>query len=619
MTRIRSLFVGLPLLLLPTAAWALDCEKISSGTAPISSHYVQKVLDRADGGLEYAREALENEDFFPFYLPAWARSIGGTMAKVIDSRQRLTGRVEDLNSTTACLRFDEILIECKMDETRRALDEQLERGSFYAIMQLQSLMTFLQERLAVLSTGSVDGSYADTSWEQKRLFDREEPEPLKEPLCPFHSDYTPARMTGYGCDVSVLQSIVSAAGDGALPFAEAEMQGLQKIQEEIDSFRGIIPLLQAATSGNTNQGERHYLMAIATDSSGTLFGRTGAEAEQFANASFPPSIVELTEEGFSPTLSPQAAAAIGQIDWDDAAALFDIAFSEANRNKGFPVLVAVVHSTNGSVNLTMSWLNPTSSSSDGTGHLTIFGCTEEIGACSGDDLLACGSDEFCAAKDKGFCVKNTSKPTIPKRSIRGPFSYPTDHLSLLTDFVQKRIDDGFSRTYPNDWIRTSDIAQTETGALADRERDSRLLGAGRAVTRLYFQSISGLQGRREGAVFAEATDSQLEIADSLSDMRASIGELSRLASQKQGVRSFVGELAYFLRRTCAFRPCQKSLEQVIRISLQDECFPYTNGQFLKDTEENPRWKKCALAACIQVDDTDGEPLDLPDSCDEILP
>lgn len=512
MTRIRSLLVGLPLLLLPTAAWALDCESISSGTSPISSHYVQKVIERADKGLEYSREALENEDFFPFYLPAWARSIGGTMAKVIDSRQRLTERVEDLNSTTACLRFDEILIECKMDETRRALDEQLERGSFYAIMQLQSLMTFLQERLSALSTGAVDGSYEDVSWERQRLFDREEPEPLEEPLCPFHSDYTPARMTGYGCDVSVLQSIVSAAGDGALGFAEAEMQGLQKIEDQIDSFREIIPLLQEAT------GE----------------GSGGGSFEK-----------------------PE--------------------------------------------------------------HQTVFGCTEEIGACSGDDLVACSSDEFCASKDKGFCVKNTSKPTIPKRSIRGPFSYPTDHLNLLTEFVQKRIDDGFSRSFPNEWIRTADIPATESGALAERERESPIIGAGRAVTRVFFQSISGLQGRREGAVFAEATDSQLEIADSLSDMRASIGELSRLASRPAGVRSFVVEFAYFLRRTCAFRPCQKSLEQVIRIALQDDCFPYTNGQFLKDTADNPRWKKCAMAACVQVDDEEGNPIQLPGSCDEILP
>lgn len=512
MIRLRPLLVGLPLLLLPSAAWALDCESISSGTSPISSHYVQKVLDRADEGLAYAEEALENEDFFPFYLPAWARSIGGTMAKVIDSRQRLTARAEDLNSATACLRFDEILIECKMDETRRALDEQLERGSFYAIMQLQSLMTFLQERLSALSSGAVDGSYEDVSWERQRLFDREEPEPLEEPLCPFHSDYTPARMTGYGCDVSVLQSIISAAGDGSLAFAEAEMEGLQKIEEQIDAFREIIPLLQEATGDGSGGGQ----------------------------------------------------------------------FEKPE-------------------------------------HQTVFGCAEEIGFCSYDDGLACSSDEFCASRDQGFCVKNTSQPTLPKRSIRGPFSYPADHLNLLTNFVQKRIDDGFSRSFPNEWMRAADIPAGDQEALDERERDSALIGAGRALTRVYFQSISGLQGRREGAVFAEATDSQLEIADSLSDMRASIGELSRLASQKRGVRSFVVELAYFLRRTCAFRPCQKSLEQVIRIALQDDCFPYTNGQFLKDTEEDPRWKKCALAACIQVDDTDGQPLDLPDSCDDILP
>jgi len=510
MLRLRLLLAGLPLLLLPTLASAVDCAALSESTEPISDHYVQKVLDRADKGIAYANKSLTNDDFFPYYLPGWARQIAGTMAHVIDSRQRLTERTADLNSATACLRFDQILLECKLDDVRKALDANLERGSFFAIMQLQSLSIFLQERLAILSAGAGDGSYADVDWESQRLFDKEEPEPLEEPLCPFHSDYTPPRMTGYGCDVSVLETI-SSAGGSDMSFVTAEMEGLQKIQEEIDSFREILPLLQSATST-----EGAYVVSTQAD------------------------------------------------------------------------------------------------------HRTIIGCQEETGRCSDDGKFICGSDEFCAAKGAGRCLRDTTSPTIPKRSIRGPFSFPAAHLQLLTDFVGKRIDDGFSRTFQTDRARTEDLP-AEDEELKNREDDIMSLISGRAGTRVSFRSISGLQGRREGTIFAESTDSQLEIAESLSDMRASIGELSRLASQKTGVRAFVVDLAYFLRRTCAFRPCQRSLEQVIRISLQDECFPYTNGQFLGDSEGNPRWKQCAMAACIQVDDEEGNPIELPESCDEILP
>lgn len=510
----HALFAGLPLLLLPSLASALDCSALSSGVSPISQHYVQKVLDRADAGIAYADQSLVNDDFFPFYLPGWARQIAGTMGQVIDSRQRLTERNADLTEATACLRFDQILVECKMDEVRKALDAKLEAGSFFAIMQLQSLMVFLQERLAALSAGAADGSYADVDWTEQRLFDEKKPAALEEPLCPFHSDYTPPRMTGYGCDVSVLQTIVSSAGDGALSFAEAEMQGLNKLQEEIDAFRRIIPLLQSATSGGESPGYP---------------GGPATRAE----------------------------------------------------------------------------------------HRTLIGCQEETGFCGGGSL-ACGSDEFCASKGLGTCVRDTTSPTIPKRSLRGPFSYPTDHLTLLKEFVAKRVEDGFSRTFQSDRARLEDLPAGDQ-AVTDREDDILTLIGARATTRLAFRSISGMQGQREGSVFAEATDSQLEIADSLSDMRASIGELSRLANQKAGVRGFIVELAYFLRRTCAFRPCQKSLEQIIRIGLQDACFPYTNGEFLGDGEGSPRWKTCAIAACIQVDDEEGKPIDLPESCDKILP
>lgn len=500
-----TIFVGLILLALPAVALAVDCSSFGSAE-PISSHYVKLVLERADEGISFAQEANSSDDFFPFYLPFWSRSIGGTIVRIIDSRQALSERTDDLTTTTACLRYDQILLECKLDEVRNELDSQLERGSFFGIMQLQALVLFLQDRIAFLSAGSVDGRFADTTWEQQRLFDRDVPEALAEPLCPFHSDYTPPRMTGYGCDSTILAPIVFNTSAG-MPFAEAELQGLTSIESEIDRFRAIIPLLQ---------------------------GLDG-------NSSFT-----------SPTTVSERA------------------------------------------------------------HRTIIGCQKDIGRCSGGNLV-CGSDEFCASKGQGACLRNAFEPTIPKRSIRGPFSYPTDHLTILKEFVAKRVNDGLSRTFPAHWTRTENLPLNSDDAKA-RTEDDDVITSARAGLREYFRTISVIQARREASIFPEATDSQLEIAEALSDMRASIGELSRLASQKEGVRSFIVDLAYFLRRSCAFRPCGKRLEQIIRIALQDACFPYANGEFLGDSENNPRWKTCAEAACIQV-----EGVNLDQNCQEILP
>lgn len=500
---------GILLLLAPGIASAeVDCEQLDDLKA-ISQHYVQPALDRADAGIAYAAEATTNVDFFSFYLPGWARNISGTFARVIDSRQRLTGRASDLANTTPCLRYDQILLECKMDDVRKALDSELERGSFVAILRLQSVLLFLQERLYHLERGSADGTYADQRWDQQRAFDKDPVPPPSGPLCPFHSDYTPPRMTGYGCDATALAA-VDAYGLG---FVSAELEGLRAIESEIDRFREIMPLLQS-----------------------------------------------LSSPGSSTTPSP-----VGERE-----------------------------------------------------HKTLVGCQEEAGTCSDDPSLACGSDEFCASKGKGACLRDTTSPTIPKRATRGPFSYPRDHLQLLSDFVDKRIVDGLSRTFPEGWAKTQDLPLNST-ARNDRARDNAWLGTSRTSLRVFFRSVSGVQGREEGSIFPEAQDSQLEIAESLSDMRASIGELSRLASRPQGVRGFVLDMAYFLRRTCVYRPCLKRLEQIMRITMADACFPYTNGEFLSDSENNPRWKKCALAACIQIDDEEGNPIQLPSNCQEILP
>lgn len=503
MTRRFLAPIGLLLLTLPQfAAASVDCAALTD-IAPISTHYVQPLLDRADRGIAYAKEARTNDDFVDIF-PWWAQNIGGSFAQLIDSRQSLT-------NTSACLRFDELLIECKINDVKIALDEELARGSFVSIMRLESLLLYLKDALYHLEAGSADGSYEDTSWETQMPFDREAPTPLGENRCPFHSDYTPPRMTGYGCDVSVMTTILgNSQGGDHLSFVRTERDSLQTLEQAIDDFREIAPLLGESSESST-------------EASNTLEGRK---------------------------------------------------------------------------------------------HNTAIGCQVMLGTCSNDTDLECSSDEFCASRNAGTCTPPTEMPApIPTRSLRGSFSFGRDHLTILTTFVEKRVQDGLSRTFPESWAHEDDLSDE---ALESREYDNRWLDMARDSFRVVFRSISGMMGRTEGASFPEASDSQLEIAEALGGTRESMAELSKLASEKDGVRAFVANMAFFLRRTCIHRPCQKTLEQVIRIALQDDCFPYTNGEFLSDTAEDPRWQKCAIAACVQVDDADGNPINLPDSCDDVL-
>ncbi len=625
--RLRFFAIGLPLLLAPAMAAAIDCATISDLPA-ISQHYVQPTLDRANAGIAYATASREAADFFSLYVPGWARNIGGTMAALVNSRQALTVRSDDLSDATACLRYDQILLECKIDEVRRAMDAELERGSFVGIMRLQKLVLFLQERLDHLTLGSADGSYADGRWDFNQLFDENEPEELSEPLCPFHSDYTPPRMTGYGCDTTVLETIVSNASD--MSFAQAELDALEKIESEIEEFRKITDLMNAST------GNKKVRVVVTIGTARQADPNNLPNLSDFATTTWPPRVLESSDRGnmFFTDLSPDAAEGAAQINMDVLRQKIEEYTMDLDQSDGEVFINAFFWHDNTGIIVTnpaymltnvndrfLFSVEPYAPSEEGPSarrpHLTLIGCQEETGFCSDDSELVCGSTEFCASKGKGECLRDDSSPTIPKRALRGAFSYTTDHLRLLTDFAQKRIEDGFSRTFPAAWAPIEDLP--EGYSTEERPGDEVIPGMVPTTIRQNFRNISGIQGRGEGWIFPEAQDSQLEIAESLSDMRASIGELSRLASTKTGVRALVIDFAYFLRRTCVFRPCQRSLEQIIRISLEDACFPYTDGDFLKDTPKNPRWKKCAMAACIQVDDGEDNQIELPENCEEILP
>ncbi len=549
MRRFPPLIIGFILIAAPLSAdAALDCAQLRD-VDPISTHYVGPALERARNGIEYAAEARANTDFFSYYLPGWAHSVAGSFAALVDSRQSLTERASDLSDTTACLRYDQILLECAIDDVREALDTEIERGSFIAIMRLQSALLFLQERLQHLQSGSTNETYADPSWERRWLFDKEPPEALTGPLCPFHSDYTPPSSTGYGCDATVLQHIQSQVPADALPFIRAELDGLTALKDEIRSFQEAIP------EEYRNAGDQVEVLYLETSASGGPVHASWYCRDKWTNS--------LDSE--PKDQNPPAG-------W-----CFGFRLQEHQTTAGCPTSTAA-------------------------------------GKCSRDPDVSCESNDDCAPEGNGSCLRD-DRSAIPTRTTRGVFSYPRDHLRLLVDFVQKRINDGLSRTFPPGWARIEDLP--EDGPDAERrEQDDAALAGGRTAMRIFFRSVSGIQGRLEGTIFPEAQDSQLEIARALSDMRSSIGELSRLASQPTGVRSFVAEFAYFLRRTCMFRPCQQSLEQIIRISLADACFPYTNGAFLGG---GPAWKQCALAACIQVDDEEGDPLELSDECEEILP
>jgi len=490
------ILIGLALLLLPRASAAAESEicKALKDIEPVSSHYVQKVLERADKGLQKAKGAADNPGLEKYFF-SWGDRIRAAANSLIDSYLTMTVAERSLPDTTACLRVDVLLLDCKIDETQSALQSQLGRKSILGMVQLESLLAFLQERKTHLVRGALNPNYRDPTWEYAWRFEEKKKEPdasqvgpqekEPEPLCPFDSDYAPPASDGYGCDTSVLGKIAAYAP------ARDEREALRKMEDELKKYKGLA----------------------------TEFGAL----EQELNALY---------EGNAGSQPVQPAGGDKERD-----------------------------------------------------HRELNGCKEA----------------------------NELPEDMRLRSLRTPFSYGKSQLYILSEFLGKRASEGMFREQ-EDTLKNAEEIEDEEKRKKYVENNNPLLQLFRDSARAFFQGVSGMQGRSESSIFAASPDSTLEMAEALGDLRKSVGELSRLSGPKEGLRTFVINFAYFLRRSCVYRPCNTSLERVLRTAYADECFPYTDGDFLQDSKGDPRWKKCAQAACIQVDG-----VSLPGNCKDVLP
>ncbi len=433
------------------------------------SPYVQKILDRADSGLQNAYASGIDDDFI---LMPWAKSVEAAWAKRIDTQLRLTTQSDDLASNTACLRFDMLSIECKMDQVRHQMNEQLDKGSFLAILKLANLLEFLDNRYLQLASGADDPEYTDTAWKRVKNFD-DVTATFDNPMCPYNSDYGPPLQNGYGCDLDVLDSRKSFQPLGR------EYDALKVISDQLEDHR------QAAAQFLTVQQQIDALFQ--------------------------------TE---SQTPDPPAPRS----------------------------------------------------------HINLNGCNTEI----------------------------TTKTRPATTELRGPFALEKKQLMLLIDFFVQRVQQGNSRQYKDSLKTADEFSSDQTEEKAAREKDAYFGAVLRGTTRVLYSTWSRIQGGREASAFAVGTDPSQEVATALSPLRASVGSLARLTELKPEdtehptLRSFIIKYATFLLRSCVYRPCTQSLEQILKITFANECFPYTNGDFLTDSPGNPRSEACKNGAGLTV-------------------
>ncbi len=534
--RYTSAIVGTLMLVWAPAAFAATCQDQSRTSQilsmkAVSSHYVQKVIDRAFDGLAYANESRPSA-MAELFFSGWVTSILTVSTQVVDTDLRIAEEQLGLREQTACLHIDSLMIEAMMDRVRCEVNTALTDDSMNIgkLVRLKSLQLFLNESFRNLMAGANNPQFEDSTWARNRAFDRpgtvwcllpagnrvecgettsekcwaqsagstymtkhaceeslfgqnttNEPDAADQ-MCPFTSNYLPPTSSGFGCDTEILEEYQS------LDPVAAEYDALEKLITERDTF--------------IKNGESTKDMKLKID--------------EF----------------------------MGQTDPEEVAALER--FGEGH--------------------------------SENREHKEVSGCAEAV---------------VNQLENEGVTVDTTTLNTLlfqmgaTSMEPRGPFSLSQDESTLMNELLSLYATWSAQRPFadflksPQEYTDAGDRRQAQS-------RDNLLSPLGRVIrtaARVATQQWQIEQSRHESTVAVKVTDAQLNLLKEYQEIRTSVRALSEQASNKdEGARNFTRNFAWFLRRTCLYRPCNQALETTLKIVLQDSCFPYVTGLFLTDEE-----------------------------------
>jgi len=186
--------------------------------------------------------------------------------------------------------------------------------------------------------------------------------------------------------------------------------------------------------------------------------------------------------------------------------------------------------------------------------------------------------------------------------VRGAFSIRKDDENILVELGGKLATEGHQRP-PAEYLRIPDEfpeSEQSSAAASEQNRGDLVFGIQNAKIdiREKFSKWSETQGAMEARALPMTADTQMRISETLAPLRREMGRLSAGAYGLSGggLRSFTRNYAWFLRHSCIFRPCNTLLDRVLKLVLTGDCFPYTTGAFLTDTDPHQRRDRCKDAA-----------------------
>jgi hypothetical protein len=231
-------------------------------------------------------------------------------------------------------------------------------------------------------------------------------------------------------------------------------------------------------------------------------------------------------------------------------------------------------------------------------YLHIYGCTEQIQKDQKMGLSGTGA----VLTDTGSLLKDIGSGSLLQSLLigayetRGAFSIPKNEPWLIVRYTQLLQQWGVRRPqakhlrYPNEFPPGGERTASQERTLSKPP----LVRVSDWIMRMFFSSWNVYHGKKTAIPVAKSQDGQLQIAEALRSAHGPIERLGGLITgHSKGLRFFTKSFAYYMRRSCMYRSCNRRLEQVLRINFQSTCFPYFSGAYFNSTTAHTQCKNAA--------------------------
>jgi len=568
----------------PTQA-AGNCQAVDGilqNLQPVSQQYTAQVLARAQEGIDFAMGLQGGFDDNAFLF--WLNEAYRSMSQVADEELHTLPSVKDLEGTTSCLRIDLFLIQTMMEKTRCSIEQAFTGRNNSAVAILREVLFFLNDRYAALLKGARDNTYEDLRWWNEHTFDKPQGATWLSNVA--YSDTYCCYRAGDTCAVREK----SCPNDAQYLTEDACIGQSQCITRE-------------------NQKPTDYKMCPFD--SDYLPPTIIVQWYALDPSKDPPNNVEYFDEpvpvGYGcdlTVLSRYRGLYLDGTDFDEALRSEYVALDALIRERDDFIEDAMEMKENAQ-NID-SWLGRPPNQA-----LQYFGWTRETKKKgTGDDAeteqvrehrarLGC-SEQDGYSTDLPEAPEERWPPDWPEgmaaQEKRGPFSVDERVLKLMRSYQDWHLRLAEERPYPDQYKFPEEFPP----ALQEQARNdfqyvnliTRTLQYD--YGRRFFRDEHIKQATFDSLIAGKALDSPRHFAAMFTPLRAATSEFSQMGnSLDEGVRNFAKGFAYFLRRSCLNRPCNERLERILKIVFQDDCFPYTDGQYVGDTNVH---KTCEEAA-----------------------